>query len=325
MENQIRIGVMGCANIAQRSLIPAFISHSSYKLVAVASRSDDKAKAFAQRFGCKGVVGYENLLNEDIDLVYVPLPTGLHEEWVSKCLHAGKHVFVEKSFGMNDKSTNTMLDIARTNRLVAMENFMFPYHSQHAYLLKLLQSGAIGSIRNFKASFGFPPLPDDNFRYNAEAGGGALLDAGAYTIKAAQVVLGEELEFLSATRHAREITGVDIAGSAQFVYKQEVPVQLAWGFDNFYQCGLEIWGSKGKITTNRTFTAAPGFQPTIKVETAQKIDEHLLPADDHFAKILAVLHNRIVEGQYLITAEETAGQSFLLSQILDKANRYEFT
>jgi len=324
MQQVIKIGVMGCANIAQRSVIPAILNHPGFKLVAVASRTQEKANTFSAQFNCKGVIGYESLLLEDINAVYIPLPSGLHEEWVSKSLHAGKHVFVEKSFGVNHASTNRMLQIARKNKLVAMENFMFPYHSQHTFLMHLIQSGEIGELRNFRASFGFPPLPKDNFRYNPALGGGAIMDAAAYTVKASLTILGNELEFLSSTLLCNKSTKVDTAGSAHLIYKKSVPVQLSWGFDNFYQCGVELWGSKGKISTNRTYTANVGFQPTIRIETHGKITEHILPADNHFRNILNALSKNILETNYLQTTNEVEQQSYLLSQIAANAKIFEY-
>jgi predicted dehydrogenase len=171
----IKIGVMGCANIAARSVIPAIKGNASFQLVAVASRDSKKAEALATEVGCRAITGYEHLLSADVDAVYVPLPTGLHDEWVSKCLEAGKHVFVEKSFGISYAATRRMAERAKQKGLVIMEDFMFLYHRQHAFLLKMIREGTIGRVRNFRASFGFPPLPHRNFRYAKALGGGALL------------------------------------------------------------------------------------------------------------------------------------------------------
>lgn len=319
MARTIKIGVMGCANIAKRSVIPAILANDNFKLIAIASRTLAKAKEFGQLFEIKGIEGYENLLQDDIDAVYIPLPTGLHEEWVSKALKAGKHVLVEKSFGLNHLSTCRMLDLAESQELVAMENFMFPFHNQHQAVMDILNEGIIGSIRNFRATFSFPPLPKDNFRYQTDVGGGAILDAAAYTVKAAQVFLGNELELLSASMQIDSKRNVDITGSAHLVYNNRVPVQLSWGFDNYYQCGVEILGSKGKLTTNRTYTARAGFEPSALVETPGESKEVKLPADDHFEKMLNEFSNRIRNNQYLSSAEEIRQQSYWMGEIQKKS------
>jgi len=319
MNRPLKIGVMGCASIAKRSVIPAIIANKNYELVAIASRTNVKAQEFARLFDTKGIEGYDKLLLEDIDAVYIPLPTGLHEEWVTKSLEMGKHVLVEKSFGLNHASTCRLLDLAEQNELVAMENFMFPFHNQHQEVLDMLKDGVIGAIRNFRATFSFPPLEDDNFRYQANVGGGAILDAAAYTVKAAQVFLGKKLQFLSATMQMDASRNVDITGSAHFLYQDRIPVQLAWGFDNFYQCGVEILGSKGKLSTNRTYTARAGFEPSTFIETPAESIEVKLPADDHFQKMLNVFYERIVKNQFKSSAEEIRQQSFFLGEIQNKS------
>ena len=156
---------MGCANIALRSVIPAILSCGFTRLVAVASRSSQKAQQFAAQFECEAVQGYENLLSrDDIDAIYMPLPTGLHEEWVTRSLEAGKHVLVEKSFASDYASARLMLDLARSSNLLVMENFMFLYHSQYDFIKDQIDKGAIGELRGFRSSFGFPPLQQENFQ-----------------------------------------------------------------------------------------------------------------------------------------------------------------
>lgn len=314
---------MGCAAIAQRSVIPAIISSGRFELVAVASRNPEKAAKYAAQFKCKAVTGYENLLHEPLDAVYMPLPTGLHEEWVIKCVERGLHVFSEKSFSLNFASTQKMLGLARHHTCVVMENFMFAYHTQHQYLLRLLAEGIIGELRNFTASFAFPPLPAGNFRYDPATGGGALLDAGAYTVKAASLILGPELKLVSSVLFMGAPGQADTRGTAMFTYQDKIPVQLNWGFDHFYQCGYEIWGTKGKITTHRSFTGGPGFQPTLVVETPGETRQITLPACNHFENILGAFANYIVTNDFETPISETEKQSALLQSIFDRSLVYE--
>ncbi|MBW2345214.1 MAG: Gfo/Idh/MocA family oxidoreductase, partial [Deltaproteobacteria bacterium] len=100
----------------------------------------------------------------DIDAVYMPLPTGLHEEWVLKTLEAGKHILVEKSFAENIRSARAMVDLARGKKLLVLENFLFPHHLQHAWVNDLIARDELGDIHLLRCTFGFPPLPGNNFR-----------------------------------------------------------------------------------------------------------------------------------------------------------------
>ena len=140
--SNLRIGVLGCANIARRSVIPAIKSIVEYDLIAIASRTKEKASEFATEFDCEAVEGYQKLLDrKDIDVIYMPLPTGLHEEWVMKALEAGKHILIEKSLAMDYASAKRMVDMARQKGLLIMENFMFLYHKQHQFVKDLIDKG----------------------------------------------------------------------------------------------------------------------------------------------------------------------------------------
>ena len=90
-------------------MIPALQECAAIELVCMASRTEEKAKESAARSGCEAVAGYDALLKRnDLDAVYIPLPTGLHDEWCTKALKAGKHLLVEKSFAMDYASAQRM-------------------------------------------------------------------------------------------------------------------------------------------------------------------------------------------------------------------------
>ena len=141
-QKKIRIGVLGCASIAKRLVIPAIKELSlDFKLIAIASRTYQKAVEFAELFDAVPVEGYDNLINRnDIDVIYIPLPIGMHYEWILRALNAGKHVLSEKSLTTNYLDTKHIIEIARKNKLLVMENFMFKYHDQHKIVFENLNS-----------------------------------------------------------------------------------------------------------------------------------------------------------------------------------------
>ena len=156
-------GILGCAAIAKNAVIPAIQSVETEKIIAIASRTEKKAKEFADLFNCLAVTGYDSLLsNTEIDAVYIPLPTGLHYEWVIKALKAGKHVLVEKSIAESYQEVLEMVHLARSKNLALVENFQFQFHSQHNAVFDLLKNNAIGDVRCFRSSFGFPPFSIDS-------------------------------------------------------------------------------------------------------------------------------------------------------------------
>ena len=296
---------MGCAAIAKRSLAPAFAAHPSFQLTVIASRTAEKANEFAGQYGARPCSYDELVAANDVDLIYCPLPTGLHAEWVAKCLQAGKHVLCEKSLACTYEDVSRLVELARVRHLLLMESFQFRFHAQNIYVKQLLREGAIGPLRQVVVRFGIPPFPEAsaNIRYSKELGGGALLDNGAYTLKAASYLLGEDLTVLAAmndvNRPNKDGVGddVDITGSIMLRTADGVPVQTAYGFSHFYQNGYEIWGKDGKITTMRAFTARSDFAAPVILETRTGRTETTFQ-DDHFAKLLTHVANCLAEGMF---------------------------
>lgn len=283
-------GILGCANIAINAVVPAVLRSDENATLYIASRNNKKAKTTADHFGCFYVNTYDELLNvKEIDVVYIPLPTGLHYEWVKKAVLSGKHVLVEKTATNNYKEALELISLAKEKEVAIVENFQFQHHSQHQYVFNLLQKGEIGEIRCFRSSFGFPPFSENtNIRYKKELGGGALLDSGAYVLKATSFMMGDGFEVKSAYLKLNNVFDVDWFGGAFLVNeKKNIFSEVAFGFDNFYQCNYEIWGSKGKITSTRAFTAKADFTPTIVIEKQGYKEEIELPKDDHFANMIS--------------------------------------
>ena len=290
MNKKLNIGVIGCAQIAERSVIPAMQALADYFTVAgVASRDADKASAYADRLGLPAIVGYDALLDlPDLDAVYIPLPNGLHAEWIEKALNKGLHVLVEKSLACSQEAVQRLNQIAEEKGLALVENFQFRFHRQLQVVHDVVASGRLGALRCVRSTFGFPPFPDaDNIRYDKELGGGALLDAGAYTLKVSQLLLGMDLKVSAANLNHDAGCEVDIWGGA-YLQQQEGALfaELAFGFDQQYQCSLEIWSSKGRLTTNRLFTAPPGYSAELVIESGMEREVIVVEPDNHFENML---------------------------------------
>ncbi|KUL31165.1 Gfo/Idh/MocA family protein [Streptomyces regalis] len=280
----VRIGVLGCADIAQRRMLPAMASDPKVELVAVASRDAAKARATADGFGCQAVHGYAELLaREDIDAVYVPLPAALHAQWVEAALNSGKHVLAEKPLTTEQAVTERLVGQAAAARLALVENVMFVHHPQHAAVRRLLADGAIGELRVLHAAFAIPRLPDDDIRHDPVLGGGALWDTGVYPVRAALYFLGEELRVEGASLARSAGRAVDTAGTALLSTPQGVAAQLSFGLDHGYRSVYELWGSEGRITVERAFTPAADHAPCIRVERGTGTEEIRLPPADQVA------------------------------------------
>lgn len=325
MSKTTNIGILGGANIAERFLIPTILDlRDDFQLVGVASKTPGRSKYLTEKFNTTPYDSYNEMIQEkNLHAVYIPLPNSLHYEWVKKSLQQGLHVLVEKTLACEYEQVLELNKIAAEYKLALVENFQFRFHSQLEFILGLLKEKRIGDIRNIRSHFGFPPLPDTgNIRYQKSLGGGSLLDAGAYPLKITQILLGNDVYIDSSSLYYDPIFNVDTWGSA-FIKSNnsKVTSQIAFGFDNYYNCSIELWGSKGRISTNRIFTAPPEHKPLIQVETEGKIESIELSPDNHFKKILiyfltAIKDDRIKKKEYA----QNICQARLIKELRNQAN-----
>jgi NDP-hexose-3-ketoreductase len=294
MKKVIKIGVLGLANIAKKAIIPAIkLVPEHFELVGIATSSLEKMNLITDEFKVSAFSSYDELINcTTIDAVYIPLPNSLHYQYVKKALEAGKHVLVEKSLACTYEEVEEVIQLAKKKKLVLIESFQFRFHPQLAYIKNIINSNELGKIRVIRSIFSFPPFPDTtNIRYQKELGGGALLDVGAYPLKLAQEILGDNLSITSANL-GFENHEVDILGSGSLLEMDtKIPFQFAFGFDHFYQCNIEIIGSKAKLYTNRIFTPPADYCPMIEIEKSQSKENIKIDAFNAYVGILKHFYN----------------------------------
>jgi NDP-hexose-3-ketoreductase len=294
----LRIAVLGCADIAWRRMLPAVVATPGMRLVAVAGRDRARAERFTAEFGGEPVEGYEQVLaRPDVEAVYVPLPPGLHTEWVAAALRAGKHVLAEKPLATTATDAASLVALADRRGLVLLENYMFVRHPLHAEVRRLLGDGVLGELRGFTGVFGVPPRPDGDIRYRPAPAGGALTDLGGYPLRAAQLFLGPELDVVAATARYDLRRAVDLSGTALLVTSAGVTAQLAFGLESSYRCAYELWGSRGRLVVERAFTPPPDHAPRILVERRGSTTEKVVAPCDQFAEVLRTFSLAVRERQ----------------------------
>ncbi|MHC1689222.1 MAG: Gfo/Idh/MocA family protein [Bacteroidales bacterium] len=296
----IRIGIICPSEIAFRRFLPSLQKTYEFEYVGVAianmeefvgatdeilAKERQKAQTFVGSYGGKIFEGYGQLIRStEVDAIYLPLPPAIHYKWGKKALEQGKHVLLEKPSTTSLADTQALVSLALEKGLALHENYMFVFHNQIAAIKEIIRSGEIGDVRLYRISFGFPRRTQNDFRYNKNLGGGALLDAGGYTIKLATELLGNDVKLTSAATGYLDEFEVDMFGAATLQNKRGLVAQVAFGMDNDYKCDLEIWGSKGTLTTGRILTAPNGFTPTYTIKKNQDYIDGILPADDAFLK-----------------------------------------
>jgi predicted dehydrogenase len=215
--DEVRFGLLGAARIAPAALIRPAAASAEARVVCMAARNRSRAEAFAGRHGVERVVDtYEDVITDpEVDAVYIPLPNGLHAEWVHAALEAGKHVLCEKPFTSNAAEAEE-IERAAADRphLVVMEAFHYRYHPLAQRMRDVVESGALGTLRHVEASFCFPLPRFDDIRYQLDLAGGALMDAGCYPVHMTRLLGLEEPTVVSAKAKVRS-PDVDRAMAAE--------------------------------------------------------------------------------------------------------------
>ena len=295
-EKNLRWGVISTANIGRVAVLPAIQRSSNGDLVAVASRDEGTARAFAGKLGIPQAYGsYEALLAaDDIDAVYIPLPNSLHREWTIKAAEAGKHILCEKPLALNAAECQEMEAAAQQNGVVFMEAFMYRFHPQTEKVLQLVKSGAIGEPRLIYAAFTFRLTSPENIRLMPDLGGGSLMDVGCYCVNIIRTVAGaipgagEPVEAQAYANWGK--TGVDEEMTGSLRFANGLLAQFTCGLTlerrEFYQ----VAGPEGHLDVQSAFL--PGTADTAINEYHGRgssvahdipgVDEYQLMAE-HFA------------------------------------------
>lgn len=243
----VRWGVIGPGAIAV-GFADALQMVDGGEIVAVASRSKDRADAYADRYDIARRYGDYTALAEDphVDAVYVATPQSRHADDTLLMLRAGKHVLCEKPFALDAGQAQRMIEEARARNLFLMEAIWSRFLPAYRSLVEVVGSGRIGEPVLVEADFGFRRAFDPDHRlFRADLGGGGLLDLGIYPLQLCTLLLGP-VEHVAAEGVLGE-TGVDElvaavlrhAGGRLGVIKAALQVNMA--------CSARVAGSEGII------------------------------------------------------------------------------
>lgn len=253
MSKKIKWGIIGLGKIAHKFAGDLLLSDDA-ELLAVASRSKDKAKSFANKYKAdKYYDSYENLMKDaDVDIVYIATPHVFHFDNAVFCLNHGKHVLCEKPLAMNEKEVRLLMDLANSKQLFLMEGLWTRFIPSFEKVLSLLKENTIGDLLFVNADFGFKAPVDLQGRlFNKDLGGGTLLDIGIYPIYLSLMTLGVPDNIKSTATLNEE--GIDTYCAMLFEYKNSSKAKLESTFQAETPTEAHIYGTKGKITMHYRF------------------------------------------------------------------------
>ena len=210
MAENIRIGILGAADIAPNAILRPARAVQGAEVVAVAARDRSRAESYAAEHGIPRVLdSYEALLADpDIDVIYNPTPNGLHGRWTVAAVQAGKDVLCEKPFTANADEARSVASSVRATDRTVMEAFHYRYHPLTLRTIEIVNSGELGRLVSVEAGYGMMGRPRDDIRWDLSLAGGALMDVGCYPVHLVRTVLGSEPTVLRASADQAD-PGVD--------------------------------------------------------------------------------------------------------------------
>ncbi len=326
----VKWGVLGAAKIALTKVIPAIQKSEFGKVIAIASRDEEKSRAAAEPLGIPRAYGsYEELLDDnEIEAVYIPLPNHKHVPWSIRAAERGKHVLCEKPIALSADEARQLLAVRDKTGVQIGEAFMVRTHPQWLKVKELIDAGRIGELRLVTGHFSYYSRNPSNIRSKREWGGGALMDIGCYPIFISRWLFdAEPVEVMSLIERDPDMD-VDRLDSSilQFPAGQcafSVGTQLV-----HYQT-MQIFGTTGRIEVEIPFNAPSDRESRIFVDdgrdvigsgietiTFPPVDQYVLQADQ-FSKAVrgigkvqvplegAIANMEVIDA--LFRSEETKG------------------
>ena len=254
-------GLLSTARI-NRSLIPPLRASKRNHLLAVASRSQESADAYARKWKIpRAHASYEALLADpEIDVIYNSLPNHLHAEWTITAIEAGKHVLCEKPIALSLDEVDTIAAAAQKHGRVVAEAFMYRHHPQTLKVQDLIQDGSLGTLKLLRGSFSYVMKREGNIRSDPAMGGGSIWDVGCYPISYMRTVVGAEpLEVFGWQLTGP--TGIDDTFVGQLHFAEDIYGQFDSSFVIPFHVYMEFVGSEATLIIPKPFK--PGLNEKI--------------------------------------------------------------
>jgi predicted dehydrogenase len=244
---EIRWGIVGPGRIAEK-VVGDFAVVDGARAVAVASRSIDRAQAFAAQHGVDRAYGSyaEIMADPDVDALYVATPHPQHHPIAVAALRAGKALLVEKAFTATAAGAAEIVDLARGSGVFVMEAMWTRFQPAVVAMRELVSDGAIGEVRSVQADLGVVREYDPSDRlFDLALGGGALLDVGVYVVSFAQMLLGAPERVVAAG--SLFPSGADAEASLLLDYGDGRTATLMTSLRNALPGQARVFGTTGWI------------------------------------------------------------------------------
>lgn len=313
---KLRIACWSVGQHAIKNILPAIHNCNTVVLHGIFTRNREVAQKQSTNYNCINYDSHEMLLNDDqINAVYISSPTGIHYEQILQCINAGKSVLVEKSALTTFKEAKELVEIANLNGVLIMEAFMYRFHDQFITLKEIVKSKKYGDIKKIDIEFGFPHLKRSDIRYRKELDGGALFDAGAYTLSAARNLVGDDINVEWSKIYSEESYEVDTFGQATLT-SGNIVLNCSWVFGANYRNQIRIWSSNYDIFCDRAFSKPSDYISKLIIrQNANTVKEIQINPSNHFIKMLDYFADIVMSNENKTEHSQLLQQSYLINRI----------
>lgn len=325
----VRWGVLGCSGIGKSRTIPGLLACSNAELYAIAGRNEEKLKAYAEPFAPKKLyTDYQALLDdENVDAVYLPLPNGVHMEWVVKAAKAGKHILCEKPMALTEAQVKEMFAAAKEHGVLLEEAYAFRHAQLVEKVKEIVDSGAIGKIRYLESKHSTFDTNRQGIRYQKGNGGGAVYDVTCYNVSLASFLLGKDPEDMHVYCGFDKETGVDTSDAVLLRYEEGVSAMLYAGLDAYPRGCFSILGETGRIDVDHKFNSRGLCHVRVgknaRPQNAEYVDEiitdYTVWVDDNYQMEIQKFSDAVLNGTPLTISEEESLRTARVCDAIRKA------
>lgn len=319
----INWGVLGCAGIAETSVIPGILSADNARLYAVSSRgAGSKLKDFMNKFNpVKAYTSYEEVLEDPlIDAVYIPLPNSLHYEWTLKAAEMKKHILCEKPLGISADEVKAMHEAASSNGVLLMEAFAYRQSPLTKKVKELVEEGTVGRLKFIDSHFCFNQMNKADIRFDKNLAGGATFDVGCYNLNVVRYITGSEPVAVYAAGEIGEKSGVDESSCIMLEFDGGVKAISYSSLVSAFRSEYTIVGEDGVIHVPAVFNQSGDIKIIIKKNN--NTDEILINCPHNYMLEVEQFGRCILKGEKpLITYEDSYNNARLIDRALEQIYR----
>ncbi len=281
-------GIISTAKIGMEKVIPGILKSDSEEVVAIGSRNLESAKEAATSLNIPKFYGsYEDVINDpEVEIIYNPLPNHMHVEWTAKAIKAGKHVLCEKPLFIDPIDAELLIKLRDQHQVKVGEAFMVRTHPQWIKAKEIIDSGELGEVLSYQATFSYFNTDPKNIRNIAEYGGGALRDIGCYPIMTSRYLFNENPEqvILNAQIHPDFKTDILSNAIMKFYSGRTASFTVSTQLSPYQR--VHVLGSKKEMEILIPFNAPTDRNTLIKINNGDILQKDIekieIPACDQY-------------------------------------------